>query len=754
MITVSMKCQIAVGMGLTLLVGAGLPVARAQEPAKPTFGHSMKGDAFNEGPRQKAVLMSGIPKLSFPVTTRSPMAQRFVEQGVAQLHAYWYFEAERSFRQAAALDPDCAMAYWGMARANINNRERAKAFCREAWKRRERVTPRERAYIEAWAIWSGADPARPSDDKKRGEDHIAALRRLSEAHPSDIEARAFLAHALLEDPKGGKRLRETEALLQQVLARNPMHPAHHYRIHLWDGRGNDRALDSARRSGPAIPASAHMWHMAGHTYSGLKRYADAAEAQEASARTDHAYMRRTGILPDQIFNYAHNNQWLVESLQFTGRASDAVAVARSLIANPRHPKYNTLEKNDGSAASGTRRLLETLERYELWNEALRLWKAGDIEAAPARADRERDRLRLLGSAAYATGDIRAGKTFLDELAALADKQNKDRRAPYDRALAAIRCYAALGQNDGEEAKKQLEAAGLPEERRALLLLRLGETARAIESAREGVKARPGQVLPLAALVRALDAGGQTEAAKAEFAALRRRAPRADLDTPLLAALAPIAQRFGLPRDWRLAPPDAARPSLPSLGPLTFEAPVHRPLSLRDAGNRKVDLAAYRGRNVLVLFFLGAACERCMSQLNAFADQRAAFAKLGIELLAVSTEAPEGVRAMTSVRPGVTTTASPAAARKYDFPILADPTLAAFKAWGAYDDFEGMALHGAFLVDASGKVRWQDTGFEPFMKADFVLAESRRLLKPAPADVAAPRPAAPPEGVAVTALPPR
>lgn len=720
-----MKPRIAFNFGLTLFVAGGLSIAAgAQEAAKPTFGHSMQGDVFNEGPRQKAVLMEGIPRLSFPVTTKNRQAQSFIAQGVAQLHAYWYFEAERSFRQAAALDPHCAMAYWGMARANVNNRKRAKEFCRRAWERRANVTPRERAYIEAWAIWTGADPSRPADDKKRGEDYVAAMRRLTGEHPDDMEAWAFLAHGLLENRKSEKQMREIESLLQQVLARNPMHPAHHYRIHLWDRRGNDRALDSAQRNGLAIPASAHMWHMAGHTYSNLQRYADAAEAQEASARTDHRYMERRGILPDQIFNYAHNNQWLVESLEFTGQAREALTVAKSLIANPRHPTYNTLETGQGSAVSGQRRLLETLERYELWDEALRLHKTGGIESVPARADSERNRLRLLGCAAYATGDTQAGKTFLDELTALTEKQ-KTRTTPFDQALNAVRCYAALAQNDSGEAKKLLEAAGLPEERRALLLLRLGENRKAVESARAGVRARPGQVLPQAALVRVLHADGQTEAAKAEFAILRPFAARADRDTPLLAPLTVIAKILGLPEDWRLAPSAAAaktpeRPPVSSLGPLTFEAPAAPALSLPDARNRKVSLADYKGRNVLVLFFLGAACERCMGQLNAFAARRAAFAGAGIEMVAVSTEARESVQAMI--------TATPTAARQYSFPILADPKLTAFKAWGAYDDFERMALHGSFLIDAQGKVRWRDTGFEPFLKADFVLAEAARLLK--------------------------
>ena len=91
-------------------------------------GHSMNGDAFDEGPRQAAVLMPGTGNVHFPITTKSELAQKFFDQGVGQLHGFWYFEAERSFRQAAALDPACAIAYWGMAMANTNNPQRAAKF--------------------------------------------------------------------------------------------------------------------------------------------------------------------------------------------------------------------------------------------------------------------------------------------------------------------------------------------------------------------------------------------------------------------------------------------------------------------------------------------------------------------------------------------------------------------------------------------------------------------------------------------------
>ena len=107
-------------------------------------GHSTHGEAFNEGPRQSAYLMGGTGNVHFPVTTKSKEAQAFIEQGIGQLHGFWYLEAERSFRQAAALDEDCAMAYWGAAMAAYSKRTRSQGFMKEAVARIESGSGREK----------------------------------------------------------------------------------------------------------------------------------------------------------------------------------------------------------------------------------------------------------------------------------------------------------------------------------------------------------------------------------------------------------------------------------------------------------------------------------------------------------------------------------------------------------------------------------------------------------------------------------
>ena len=65
--------------------------------------------------------------------------------------------------------------------------------------------------------------------------------------------------------------------------------------------------------------------------------------------------------------------------------------------------------------------------------------------------------------------------------------------------------------------------------------------------------------------------------------------------------------------------------------------------------------------------------------------------------------------------------------KLDVPLLSDADAHVFKSFFCWDDFENQPLHGTFLIDSRGRVRWQDIGYEPFTDADFLLEESKRLL---------------------------
>jgi hypothetical protein len=183
-----------------------------------------------------------------------------------------------------------------------------------------------------------------------------------------------------------------------------MHPdAHHYRIHLWDGNKPSQAEKSAALYARFASGIAHAWHMPGHTCTGLRRFDDAAYQQEGSARVDHAYMIRDRVIPFEIHNYAHNNQWLATTLSHIGRACDAIAVARNLVDQPRDPNKNG--RNDGGSAqrSGRLRWSEVLTRYELWYKLIEVTTSGTLDWSDLPIERK-EKAYTLGLAYAAKGD--------------------------------------------------------------------------------------------------------------------------------------------------------------------------------------------------------------------------------------------------------------------------------------------------------------------------------------------------------------
>src|SRR5438034_9082449 len=144
-------CLIAIGLLLACAQGFSAETVSINSGSTNALeaGHSLHGEAFNEGPRQAAKLLPGTGKVKIKITTKHSEAQAFFNQGVGQLHGFWYFEAERSFRQVAALDTNCAMAYLGMAYANTENRSRAQKFIVKAFERKASAGRREQLYIDA-----------------------------------------------------------------------------------------------------------------------------------------------------------------------------------------------------------------------------------------------------------------------------------------------------------------------------------------------------------------------------------------------------------------------------------------------------------------------------------------------------------------------------------------------------------------------------------------------------------------------------
>ena len=656
------------------------------------------------------------------------------------------------------------MAYWGMAMANFKNDKRGKGFIEKAVERKDSASPREQAWIDGLADYFRDTKL---DAKKRLREFVRSLEDIATESPDDIEAQAFLLKQIYYNHGKGLEIPSHYAvnlLAEKVLTADPDHPANHYQIHLWDKEDATKALAAAANCGPAAPGIAHMWHMPGHIYSKLHRYEDAVWQQEASARIDHAHMMRFQIVPDQIHNFAHNNEWLIRNLNYLGQLDRSVELAMNMISLPRLAKFEKEDKPEtynpkgSSWQYGRQRLRDTLVRFEQWEQLIKLSENGLLDVDD-KSILQRDYDRFVGIAKFESGDLDGGKQHLTALtgalrkkttardAAVADaeKQAKDKSKPEKEITSAkesaekefkkdietlsnlvneLTVYEALTREpaDLDQAKQLLpDLKDLAKWRHAGLWRRAGDPDKAMQLAAESVKSDAGEVLPLATQVEILYAAGKKDEAKKAFEALRTLAHSADPDLPILKRLEPVAKALGYPDQWKKAPAVAQdlgeRPPLDSLGPFRWTPPPAPSLALPDAEGKIHSLKDFAGEPVLVIFYLGKECTHCMEQLNAFAPAAKKFSDAGINLIAVSTDSIDGLSKTfdTETKP-------------FPFPLLADPSLDQFKAYRAYDDFEEMALHGTFLIDGSSRIRWQEISYEPFMHPDWLLEECVRLLE--------------------------
>lgn len=712
-------------------------------------GHSAHGEAFNEGPRQAAVFIPGCgDAVNFPISSKNTDAQKFFTQGVGQLHGFWYYEAERSFRQVAALDPDCAMAYWGMSMANVNNEKRASAFIKKATPLKAKATPREKKWIATLENLYRDNDKR--DKKQKSLDCIKDFETLVQDDPKDIEAKAFLVWRIWfsreEAPMSS--LQAVDALLDQIFAAVPNHPAHHYRIHLWDQSKPILALKSDAQCGQAAPGIAHMWHMPGHTFSKLKRFDDAAWQQEASTRVDHAYMIRTYILPDQIHNYAHNEEWLTRTYNDLGRAKDAEALARSLIAIPRHPVYNSLEKSSTSASYGRTRLIDTLLKWEHWNELKAF-----TQTPVGQISHDIERLHALGIASFQLGNSKGLAAALKDLETLSipppkpaaePKKSDSKQAATDtkekkkprpevkakaNAIAELKALVALSSKDNTIRRAEtsklladLKTLDIPKERLACYWLKLDDKVQAAELTKNFTQ----DLVGLAIKTEILQACGKTDEAKKAFEETRKLAFAMNRDLPIAKRLDTLAKTFGIQGDWPAPAPkrtdSGVRPEITSLGPVHWSPPMAPVFEASTLDNQRVKSTDFTSKKpTLFIFYLGHDCGHCVEQMQAFAKAAADFDKAGIQLVAVTLETPQaaaGIRAKLNLKPD----------QPLPFSVLSDASLESFKKVRAHDDFENENLHATILIDTHGKQRWQDISWEPFKDAKFAFEESRRLLE--------------------------
>ena len=268
-------------IAIVIVAGQTAPSGQ-QQTAAPQHKHYVAPPGYEQTPAPGQPLAPRLQNLgvhTFPVTTRSARAQLFINQGVNLAYAFNHAEAARSFAEAARLDPDCAMAYWGHALVlgpNINatmtpeDEPKALELAQKAVAQKAKASPRERAYIDALAArYTG----RPEDRPAANQAFAAAMRRVVAAYPADTDARAIFSESLMNlrpwnywtrDGLPYDETREVITSLERVLARNRNHPgALHLWIHLWEPtdtpeRAEAEAVDALGHV-PGFPTGAHVF---------------------------------------------------------------------------------------------------------------------------------------------------------------------------------------------------------------------------------------------------------------------------------------------------------------------------------------------------------------------------------------------------------------------------------------------------------------------------------------------------------------
>ena len=324
---------------------------------------------------------------------------------------------------------------------------RAREAIEKAMSLREKVTPRERLYIEAEAA------RRNRESKTMDADHIAGLRALVAAFPDDLEARTILGLALLDGFDSVTKEPRTNtleglALLEAVVAKDDNNfGSHHYLIHGWEGgKTPERAWQACKRYPELVPNIPHALHMPGHIYAQSDRIDDAVLAFSAAADNERGYLKADTLYPNS--HHGHNVHFLIQALNLDGRYQESM----KQVAHLMNDFNETPRERRGSSQRVTWRqgyfsLIKTLVRFERWNEIL------DGKTIPGydRPEQSAWRVWARGLAYAATGKRAESQASLREMGEFMGKLEASKRP---LAIAQMELEATIAAHRGDRKKSR------------------------------------------------------------------------------------------------------------------------------------------------------------------------------------------------------------------------------------------------------------------------------------------------------------
>ncbi len=475
----------------------------------------------------------------------SPAVRANFNRGVALLHDFWYEEARPQFEKIIAADPSCAMAHWGIAMSGFHqiwDRPDAAATAKgwremQAAAARPPKSAREREYIAALSAFfrPGAE-----DFQARIEAYAAAMGALYARYPSDVDAGAFYALALLaaERPDDTSLTQEKKAMgvLTPLWQKYPDHPGVvHYIIHACDTPSLAAdGLPAARHYGEIASSGPHAVHMPGHIFARLGMWPEDIEANLGSvAASQAAEARHESGWMDQF----HSDDFLVYAYLQRGDDTRARRVAADAAAAIAH--YDTMPGMANHYMAGMFPYYRSKFPIFLALET-RDWKSAatlePIKGAPAETQGQVYWARAIGDghlhrAAEARADLAAYEALMDEVkkgshAYMVDSTGAQIR--HDEMLA----WVAFADANTAEAFKHMRAAADLEDRvgqgevdipsremLADMLLESGQPTEALLEYRQAMKQSPNRFNGLFGAGSAAEAAGHSDEARQYYTAL-------------------------------------------------------------------------------------------------------------------------------------------------------------------------------------------------------------------------------------------
>ncbi len=491
-----------------------------------------------------AASADNLGKVSFP-TSCAPKVQAEFERGVAMLHSYWFNYAGKTFRGILQQDPNCAMAYWGVAVDLLGNSlvgPPQLKVAQEAWEALEKAraigakTPRERDWIEALSAYYRDHDKAPLGT--RMDAYNKAMEQLTQRYPDDYEARVFYALSLQAsaskaDLTYANQLKSA-GILEKLYQQNPRHPGvSHFLIHAYDYPPfADQGLPAARRYAGIAPAVPHARHMPSHIYSMVGLWEDSIVSNAGALE----------IQPD----YYHASDFTVYAhLQLAQDAKASAMIDKAVNTPVRGDRPPGLGNFTALAAMPARYALERGD-----------WKsAAALPVTPTQFPHADSLTRFArgigmargGDAAGAKREIEAIQTLRFALGKSGNSYWADRSAEHALAVSA---WVALAEGNRAQAEKFMRAAADGEdgsiknvamenrlypmrELLADLLLEMGQAAPALREYQTALKATPNRYRGFHGAARAAEASGDRRTAADYYAKLVALSKNADSARPEL-----------------------------------------------------------------------------------------------------------------------------------------------------------------------------------------------------------------------------